>query len=268
MGKDGFVIYKSFFKPISKLSDEQLGKLFRAIFQYQLGEAFTIGEDIEMAFEFFKNQFELDESKYQCTVERNRENGRRGGNPNFKKGSPNPYYTRDCKEITEDNPEITEDNPTLPKITEDKHKDKDKDKEKDKEKDKKENMTKENAFSEYPAEWMEVFDEWLAYKADRKESYKSTMSLKAMAKKLYNLAHGDVDMARRIIEQSIANNWQGLFALREESESNTASVHPGDGLDVHPWERPTQGESFDDWKRRLRSRVDSVRLSQLIKMLW
>lgn len=78
--KDSFLIYKSFYKPISRLSDKQLGMLFRAIFKYQLGEEVTVEEDIEMAFEFFKNQFEIDELKYQGIVERNRNNGRKGGN--------------------------------------------------------------------------------------------------------------------------------------------------------------------------------------------
>lgn len=80
MGKDSFIIYKSFFKPISKLSDKQLGRLFRAIFEYNISGVVSVEEDIEMAFEFFKNQFDIDESKYQGKVERNRENGRRGGN--------------------------------------------------------------------------------------------------------------------------------------------------------------------------------------------
>lgn len=78
--KDSFLIYKSFYKPISRLSDKQLGRLFRAIFKYQLGDEVTVEEDIEMAFEFFKNQFEIDELKYQGIVERNRNNGRKGGN--------------------------------------------------------------------------------------------------------------------------------------------------------------------------------------------
>lgn len=78
--KDSFLIYKSFYKPISRLSDKQLGRLFRAIFKYQLGEEVTVEEDIEMAFEFFKNQFEIDELKYHGIVERNRNNGRKGGN--------------------------------------------------------------------------------------------------------------------------------------------------------------------------------------------
>lgn len=79
MEKDSFIIYTSFYKPISKLSDKQLGRLFRAIFNYHIDGAVTVEEDIEMAFAFFINQFEIDDSKYQRKVERNRESGRKGG---------------------------------------------------------------------------------------------------------------------------------------------------------------------------------------------
>ena len=81
MGKESFLIYKSFYKPIARLSDKQLGRLFRAIFKYQLGEEVTVEEDIEMAFGFFINQFEIDGTKYHGIVERNRNNGRKGGAP-------------------------------------------------------------------------------------------------------------------------------------------------------------------------------------------
>lgn len=63
MEKDTFIIYTSFYKPISILSDKQLGRLFRAIFKYNLGEAVDVEDDIRMAFEFFKNQFDIDERK-------------------------------------------------------------------------------------------------------------------------------------------------------------------------------------------------------------
>ena len=86
--KDGFVIYKSFYKPISRLSDKQLGRLFRAIFNYQLDGEATVEEDIEMAFEFFKNQFEIDELKYKSIVERNRSNGRKNVKEDQPKQNP------------------------------------------------------------------------------------------------------------------------------------------------------------------------------------
>lgn len=48
-------------------------------------------------------------------AEVNRENGRKGGNPNFRKGQPNPYYQReeDNRNITECAENITEDNPKV-----------------------------------------------------------------------------------------------------------------------------------------------------------
>lgn len=81
MAKSSFTISLSFYKPISMLSDEQLGKLFRAIFQYQLGLEVDIGtdKDVCMAFEFFRSQFEVEHEKYLHRVQVNRENGRRGG---------------------------------------------------------------------------------------------------------------------------------------------------------------------------------------------
>ena len=80
MGKDTFIIYTSFYKPISFLSDKQLGRLFRAIFRYNLGEVVEVEDDIRMAFEFFKNQFEIDEGKYQAKIMRDIENRIIGAN--------------------------------------------------------------------------------------------------------------------------------------------------------------------------------------------
>lgn len=111
MDKESFVIYTAFYKPISALSDEQLGRLFRAIFDYNINGSVDVDDDIRMPFEFFINQFALDKIKYEKRVERNRQNGKFGGNPNLKKGQPNPYYAK--KNITQHNPtysNITEDN--------------------------------------------------------------------------------------------------------------------------------------------------------------
>lgn len=82
MTKDGFVIYKSFYAPIQSLSDESLGKLFRAIFEYQIhGVCVELPVELTMAFNFFKTKFESDNIKYEAIVHRNKENGRKGGRP-------------------------------------------------------------------------------------------------------------------------------------------------------------------------------------------
>lgn len=70
----------------------------------------------------FAEVFDLWEQRRQRRLQRaetNRANGRKGGNPNFRKGQPNPYY-QITKSVMEDNPNITEnagkineDNPIL-----------------------------------------------------------------------------------------------------------------------------------------------------------
>lgn len=125
--KDSFIIYCSQYDAIKGLTDEQLGKLLRALFEYgSTWEEPPISDPfVKIAFGFIRIKMDLDKRKYDAACERNKANGRKGGNPNFRKGHTNPYYN---KEITEDNPtlpKITEDNPTLP------YNDSDKDKERD-----------------------------------------------------------------------------------------------------------------------------------------
>jgi len=72
----------------------------------------------------------------------------------------------------------------------------------------------------------ESFSMWLEYKHQRKESYKSDMSLKACYNKLVKLAGGDPSVAMAIVEQSMANNWAGLFALKNDSSNATADNQP------------------------------------------
>ena len=60
----------------------------------------------------------------------------------------------------------------------------------------------------------EVFQTWLDYKKERQESYKSETSLKICYNKLLSLSGNNPEKATLIVEQSIANNWQGLFELK------------------------------------------------------
>ena len=89
--KKSFVLYSSFYNPIKNLSDKKLGKLFRAIFEYQMSqEPDLVNEpDVKMAFEFFKNQFNVDNEKYEKRVEANRINGLKGGRRNKNQSKAN-----------------------------------------------------------------------------------------------------------------------------------------------------------------------------------
>ena len=83
--RPSFLIYKSFYKPIKNLSDVEKGKLFEAIFKYQTQDFDGIEQimepQIEMAFEFYKNQFELDNKKWEKRVAAQKANGKKGGRP-------------------------------------------------------------------------------------------------------------------------------------------------------------------------------------------
>ena len=66
-------------------------------------------------------------------------------------------------------------------------------------------------------EFESVFNLWLEYKKERRESYKSQKSLQACYNKLLKLANGNPIIAGLIVEQSMANNWAGLFPLKTDN---------------------------------------------------
>ena len=83
------------------------------------------------------------------------------------------------------------------------------------------------------ATWLETIEEpwrgimllWLEYKAARREAYNTEVGAKKCLTMLRNLSGGNADLAQRIIDQSMANNWAGLFALRESQSPG----HPPNG---------------------------------------
>ena len=73
--------------------------------------------------------------------------------------------------------------------------------------------------------WRNIMHQWLEYKTARKEGYKTEVGAKKCLTMLHNLSSGKAEVAQRIIDQSMANNWAGLFALRESQSPG----HPPNG---------------------------------------
>ena len=70
--------------------------------------------------------------------------------------------------------------------------------------------------NEAPAEPLSmegVINKWLEYKKEKKQSYKPR-GLESFKKRLYELSGGDPVAADAIVEQSMANNYQGIFPLK------------------------------------------------------
>ena len=84
-------------------------------------------------------------------------------------------------------------------------------------------------------EFLEAFSLWLEYKKDRRQNYKSEKSLKACYNKLVKLSKNDPVIAEQIVNESIANNWSGLFELKNDkceygNKKQTDSTDSGDSI--------------------------------------
>ena len=70
------------------------------------------------------------------------------------------------------------------------------------------------------ASFQPVLYEWICYRKEIKKSFKSIKSIQAAYKQLYELSDGSPVTAMKIVEQSIASSWQGLFPLKNETNRN------------------------------------------------
>ena len=61
----------------------------------------------------------------------------------------------------------------------------------------------------YPCK--EALDMWLAYKKEKRQTYKPR-GLEALKKKLLQLSNGNPEYAKVIVEYSMGNNYTGLFS--------------------------------------------------------
>lgn len=86
MSKDSVIFYISQYEAVKSFSDERLGRLFRALFEKQLGNEVVLDDDVKIAFNFINNQMVIDRDKYNKKCEINRNNGKKGGAP---KGNKN-----------------------------------------------------------------------------------------------------------------------------------------------------------------------------------
>lgn len=80
-----------------------------------------------------------------------------------------------------------------------------------------ENVFNENEISIDPR-FKSCFDEWLSYKKNRKETYKTIASKKKLYNRLLELSKHNPQDAQKIVDQSIANNYAGLFPINDNKK--------------------------------------------------
>ena len=85
--------------------------------------------------------------------------------------------------------------------------------ERPKEKEKPKDTTEDFIEKSVKEDFKPIMREWCQYKREKKQSYKPT-GLKTCYANLLKLSNDNPNTARQIIEQSMANNWAGLFSLK------------------------------------------------------
>lgn len=65
----------------------------------------------------------------------------------------------------------------------------------------------------------EAFESYLAFRKEIKKPYKSQKAVVAAFEKLQRLSGGSLEVAEKIVGQSLENQWQGLFPLKTENRN-------------------------------------------------
>lgn len=107
MKRESFVFYRSFRDAFNALDKDVRLRMYEAVIDYGLDLVEPHFEGIEkVLWTLIRPQLEANNKRF--------ENGCKGGNPNFKKGQPNPYYLKgekNKKNNIKDNQKITEKQP-------------------------------------------------------------------------------------------------------------------------------------------------------------
>ena len=196
-GKKAFQLYHDMTGVVSVMTDEQAGKLLKAILTYVNGSDPEFDDPVAMvAFQPIRMQLERDHQSYVNIVTRNRENGRKGGRPKKTQENPVGYLG----------------NPNKPKKA---------DTDTDKDKDTKETplnplkgkrSPKKTTLPTIPSElnkpvFTTAWQEWIQHRSElRKKLTPSTAT-----KQLQMLLPMGADHAAAVLNHSITKGWQGLF---------------------------------------------------------
>lgn len=70
-----------------------------------------------------------------------------------------------------------------------------------------------------------IVADWLAYKSERGQTYRQK-GFDAFYSRLLQISSCSAAVARKIIEQSMANNWAGIFALKDTNHERNSKNQP------------------------------------------
>lgn len=198
--RESFIFYASFQEAMEDLEEHEQFVLYKAIAKYALyGELPQFEDGLEgrltkTIWKLIRPQLDANWRRF-INGNKGKDYGSLGGNPNFKKGQPNPYYPKDNPK---DNPKETPKKKSRKIMTNDWHSKFD--------------------FSFVEDKFKEAFFKWLEYKReiDGSKFYKSQSSIETAYKCLLRLSDNNEQHALQIVEQSITNRWTGMVELKTQ----------------------------------------------------
>lgn len=78
MAKNSFILYHDQKEVIDELDDEQAGKLFKAIYEYNVNKKLTLTGALKLIFIPFKSSFDRNNDKWEDIVQKRSEAGKKG----------------------------------------------------------------------------------------------------------------------------------------------------------------------------------------------
>ena len=191
--KKSFILHVDSLGVLSDLSDEQAGKLFKAMLAFHKGEEVELDPLTKMAFSFFKNQFLRDNEKYIKTCEARAQAGSKGG----KQKKQNIANASKCKQ----------------KVAKVADSDSDSDSEKDSESDSKNKNTVSHkldysSWPEMPND--DLFNEWKSLRKRLKANVTQTV-INRTGKELAKAVQNGFSV-NQCFEQWIYKGWRGFEA--------------------------------------------------------
>lgn len=228
MALDYFPCYHSYRKKTAKLSDQEVGRLFRALLEYsELGETKELTGRESVAFDFIVYDIDRAKDAYEEKCETNRKNGQKGANATERPPTPAnaPQNKSESKSKGKNENNLSPDGESIGAV-------------------------RLPAFE--TEELQSAFADWLTYKAEQRKPYKPK-GLQALESEVCDNAakYGEAAVAR-LIRQCMASGWQGIIFDRLEQSSgqqrnrgNTTPAYSRDAVDPHA------REDFERMKRML-----------------
>jgi len=196
--RKSFIIHKDSLSVLDELTDAQAGQLFKAIKSYQTNEDFELDSVLRIAFASFKNQFIRDAEKYSETVERRREAGSKGGHAK----QQNLANASNCKQTLANVADSVSKSDSVSDSKSVSKKDSNKES-------KKENIIIPSGIN------LNSWSEWIAFRKSKKKN----VSELAAKKQFELLAKYPESVQKQIIDNSITNDYQGLFEPKQNTQT-------------------------------------------------